>query len=198
MLGTHDDSPSKAEQIATMTRPIQAWYATQIRDAEGKVQPEMNYLQCLERNGGVAAVDSLVDPKTGLYLQRSLDQLEQNHNLCGDSYKNSLLGNGISTEFSNVLVVADTGKLSGIAIAPLADYIAMLVFSSAQPADACQELPTIANLLAAGCGAIDKPAAMTDVDIAYLKALYGMEPDQSLSLQQGDIATRMKRALSPH
>ena len=198
MLGTHDDSPSKAEQIATVKRPIQAWYATQIRDAKGNVQPEMNYLQCMEKKGGTATVSLYIDPRTGLIRKDGVEQLERNLNLCGDTYKASLLSDGISAEFANVLVVADTNKLSNIPLAPLADYIAMLVLASAQPSDACQELPTIANLLAEGCEAKDKPSAMTDVDIAYLKALYAMEPDLNPGRDLADIASRMKTALNGH
>jgi len=195
MLGLHDGSTAEAQRIATMTGPIQAWYATQIRDAVGQLQPERNYETCLQASGGLASPDSLVTPN-GTISRKGLDDLNRNLSLCGTLGKSSLIANGISTEFANVLVVADTAKLPGVSLAPLADYIAMLVLSPGRSSGACQELPSITNLLASDCDPANIPDALTDVDMAYLKALYAMEPDQTLALQRGDIASRMKRALN--
>src|SRR6202008_969361 len=105
--------------------------------------------------------------------QRHPDPRDITH-YCYIGAQSSLIANGQKSEFYNVLIVADSTKVATIALRPLADYVAMLALAQTQPSDACQELPTIANLLAPDCGAAAIPGALTDVDIAYLKALYDM------------------------
>ncbi len=71
----------------------------------------------------------------------------------------------------------DTQEIAGLQIGALADYIAMLALSQGQSYDTCQSVPTITNLMASGCAADMKPAALTDIDRTYLRGLYKMAPD---------------------
>lgn len=171
MLGDHNQSPSQAEAMATMTRPIQAYYETEIEDYLGNKHPDAPYIDCVQEHPANPAA------------------------FCNIAYMSSIFGDGEKSNFINVLIVADTNKVGGITIRPLADYVAMLALAQTQLSDDCQALPTVANLLAAGCDAANKAAGLTDVDLAYLKALYDMEPGEKLGSQRGDIASRMKQAL---
>jgi len=58
----------------------------------------------------------------------------------------------------------------GQQIVPLADYISMLALTQINSLDACQQLPSIVNKLAADC---DHAAdGLTQFDLAYLQGLY--------------------------
>jgi hypothetical protein len=102
---------------------------------------------------------------------------------------------GLKSEFTTATIVVDTSKIGGQEIGPLSDYIAMLAISQGQSYDACPSVPTITNLMAHNCDAEMKPAAITDVDMTYLRALYRMRSDGSYGQQRGSIAFEMKKDL---
>jgi hypothetical protein len=56
-------------------------------------------------------------------------------------------------------------------------------------------VPTINNLMAAGCAAEMKPAALTDIDATYLRGLYKMNAGSSYLGQRSSIAFEMKKDL---
>jgi hypothetical protein len=89
--------------------------------------------------------------------------------------------------------VGDANRLSGYQIGPLADYIAMLALAQINSLDACQQLPSIVNMLAAGCE--QKSADMTQTDLAYLRGLYRMSPEKSLITQRNEITSQMSESL---
>jgi hypothetical protein len=49
--------------------------------------------------------------------------------------------------------------------------------------------------MAPNCDAEMKPAAITDVDMTYLRGLYRMRPDGSYLAERGSIAFEMKKDL---
>jgi hypothetical protein len=99
----------------------------------------------------------------------------------------------VSSEFSHVVIVVEPAKLLEHEIGTLADYIALLALSQIQPPDNCQELPTILNLLVAGCSA--PPRALTGVDFAYLRALYKVTPTANFRGQRGEMIYQMDKSL---
>jgi hypothetical protein len=56
-------------------------------------------------------------------------------------------------------------------------------------------VPTITNLMASGCEAALKPAAITDVDMTYLRGLYAMNPGGTFLGDRSSIAYEMKKDL---
>jgi hypothetical protein len=94
-------------------------------------------------------------------------------------------------------VVIDTRKIAGQEIGGLADYVAMLGLSQARgdSYDACQDVPTITNLMAASCPDAVKPVGLTDVDLAYLRGLYRMNAGMQYAGERGSIAFEMKKEL---
>ena len=103
------------------------------------------------------------------------------------------LGDGTSSEFSLVMIVAEPAKLLDHEIGTVADYIALLALSQMPAPDHCQALPTILNLLASGCDA--PPKALTSVDLAYLRALYKATPTANFRGQRSEMIYQMKRSL---
>ena len=157
LLGYHYHA--QAARLAAFDHPIQAWYVTATRGANGEIDLDDS---CCGMPGG----------------------------LPGSSF-----GAGMSSEFSGVMIVADWTKVAGYEIGAIADYIAVLALSHAKSLEACGAAPSIADLMSTVCDRA-RPQAITDDDVAYLKALYRINPRLFLSTQQGAIADRMKRSLA--
>ncbi|HVW74171.1 MAG TPA: hypothetical protein VHC39_11070 [Rhizomicrobium sp.] len=169
LLGFH--YRSQAQDIATMRRPVQAWYSTATEDFDGFITAD---LPSGDLGYGVMSSQGQV-PRLRVSGSRS--------------------GNGLKSEFTAAIVVIDTTKIAGQEIGPIADYIAMLALSQGQYYDTCQNVPTITNLTAGACGPEMKPDAMTDVDLTYLRGLYKMAPDGNYLGERASIAYEMKKDL---
>jgi hypothetical protein len=157
---------------ATVTRPIQAWYMTATIDLHGY---------------------PVVDGKpTGFGVQ-----IGGPNNFMPNAHVAIVTGNrtgdGLHATFYRVMVVVDPDKLVDYEMGSLADYIAMLSLTQLSSLDTCQQLPSIVNLLAAGCA--NKANALTENDFAYLRGLYKMGPDRNLRAQQDEIAYHMEQNL---
>ena len=108
----------------------------------------------------------------------------------------SHLGDGLRSTFQNVVIIADLTKLADHEIGPIGDYIAMLALSQLNGLEVCQELPSIVNMLSAGCER--KADAMTENDLGYLRGLYKMGPGRTARTQQDEIAYQMEQSLTGH
>jgi hypothetical protein len=174
LLGYHDDA--QAERVAQVVHPVQAWYTTQTTDLIG--HPTIDTKQI---HAGVISIPTIF----------------------GNAYVPEIpftqvtgfrIGDGLSDELYHVIIVADLAAVGKEPIGPVADYIAMLALAQTGSFDACQPMASIVNLMASGCDG-RKPDAITDFDLAYLRALYCIDPRGSAGAQRGDIASRMKKSL---
>ena len=170
LLGFHYQS--RAERIATMSRPIPAWYSTATEDFDGFLPADAPVISWDNASPGAMGVASAV-------------------HVSG----NRAIGDGLKTQFTNAIIMVDTGKIVGQEIGPLADYIAMLALSQGQSYDDCQNVPTITNLLAPGCADGMKPVALTDIDATYLRGLYKMDAGRDFRGERSSIAYMMKKEL---
>jgi hypothetical protein len=161
LLGYHDISQTK--RIATMSHPIQAWYATSTRSWEGR---------------------RILDTPNKIFVLKST--------------LGGRLQSGYSSEISYVTIVVDVSRLGELGIKPVADYVAMLALSQTKTFETCQPLASITNLLTPGCDTTFKPNTFSSNDIAYLSALYKMNPYNVLQGQQSSIAHQMETALGVH
>ena len=169
LLGFH--YRPEAQRIANMRLPVQAWYSTATEDAWGLV-----------------SVD-LPSGDMGYGVMSTLGLLRSFH------VSGSRVDDGLKSEFTTAVVIMDTSKIAGQEIGALSDYIAMLALSQGQYYGTCQNVPTITNLMAADCGAEMKPAAITDVDMTYLRGLYKMAPGRSYMGERASIEFEMKKDL---
>ena len=71
----------------------------------------------------------------------------------------------------------------------------MLALSQTQSFEACKSIPSITNLISPICSADLKPTAITDTDMAFLKAVYTMDPGMSLQEQQNYISDEIAKSL---
>jgi len=187
LLGYHDNS-AQATQLATVRRPIQAWYSTATDDLRGNVQVDG------VKTGGLTQ-DFFIAPAGSGDLQTNAGGTVR-LNMPGAQSTNvtgGRLADGVSSDFHHIVIVVEPAKLLEYEIGTLADYIALLALSQTPAPERCEELPTILNLLVAGCPS--PPKALTGVDIAYLRALYKMTPTANFSGQRGEMIYQMKKSL---
>ena len=159
--------PSRAERIGTMRFAIQAWYATGTRDING-----------------LLLFDDQEDTFGG-----GLRGLPER------AIQGSLLGTGLRSELFHIFIVADTSKTKDFLLGAIADYVAVLALTQTQSFQACKSIPSITNLVSPGCAAELKPTAITDTDMAFLKAVYSMNPGANLVLQQSYITDEIAKSL---
>jgi len=198
LLGYHEVSQLK--NIATMSHPIQAWYATATRDYNGTLHADS-----AQQNPQCAAINTqdiyTNSTQAGVPLQIDAAKyrraFEEMYLYCGgNKITASRLKPGQRSEFETVTIVVDFKKITGLGIKPVASYIAMLALSQTEAFETCQPFVSITNLMTAGCDAALKPDNFSRSDIAYLSALYKMDPDNMLLAQQSDIINNMQAALN--
>jgi hypothetical protein len=178
LLGPH--YISQRQKIATMTLPVQAWYSTATEDFYGFISAD---LPSWDLGYGAMSSSYVAGSASGGMAGM------------GAHVSGSRLGDGLKSELSTAVILVDTRKIAGQQIGPLADYIAMLALSQGQSYDTCQDVPTINNLMASGCAAEMKPAALTDIDATYLRGLYKMDAGSSYLGERSSIAFEMKKEL---
>ena len=186
LLGFHSNL-DQAERLATVTRPIQSWYATATQDVV--LNRTVDSGRCRGGKLGGLQLDvaglggSLTNTPMPLFLP------------CANAYAvtSNRLGNGLSSELYRVVIVAEPVRLLDHEIGTLADYIAMLALSQVNSLDSCQDIPTILNILVSGCSHSVK--ALTSADFAYLRALYKMTPAANFGVQRGQMIYQMSHSL---
>jgi hypothetical protein len=105
---------------------------------------------------------------------------------------------GLSSVIMFSLVIVDTNKVAGAEIGAIADYVATIALTRTRSLDDCSALPSILDLMSAGCGSRPKPGAITAGDLAYLRALYSLDMEQPLQVQKSDLQNRMMHDFTAH
>lgn len=175
---------SDRAKLTTITRPIQAWYATGTGGYGGDtVGMATMTMQCT----GVC-----VQPPKGTYGRQpngfQFDDEDHDRGLtgCGDSRFSICL----SSEFQHVLVLVDTNAVKDLPVGLLADYVTMLAMSQPKSLDGCNVLPSVVDLFSKACSNFGMDG-LTRADVAYLTALYKTDLEAKKAGQQTDIALRM-------
>ena len=163
LLGFH--YAAQAKRLATVNRPIQAWYVT------GTASSRPSYG---DETGGLAKLD---------------DPFERTP--CGAA--GSRLTSHVSSQFLAILVVVDTTRTGGLPIGAIADQVALLSLTRPAQPRPCGALPSILDVMNPDCPSDRGVQALTDWDLAYLRALYRVDPEEYRSTQQGRIVGRMVR-----
>jgi len=173
------ESSSQRKKLATIAHPIQAWYETETVDLRGTRRVDSG------RRLGTGSVMSN-------FTRMNRDPIDLPDATYARTTGNHI-NDGTHSAFHHVIIAVDTKKLAGQNFIALADYIALLALAQLDSLDACQKLPSVVNMTAPDCD--HRVDGMTQYDLAYLQALYGMSADKSLIFQQGDLTGRMEAAL---
>jgi len=155
--------------MTRVTHPIQAWYATASRDYDGILR-----LDDMQAFDDCVAVHGLMS--------------------CSAASMGTHVKDGIHSEIAAVTVVVDMNTIAGLQIGALADYIAMLALSQTQTFESCLPLASIANLMTADCDG--KAETLTPADLAFLTALYDIDPDVLGTFQTGEVLREMRDRLA--
>lgn len=174
LLGYHDNQ-KQAEEMARVTRPIQAWYSTETIDARG---------QTLTDDGRMRGIGCMDPPKCTINLPRARTL----------ATTGSRVGDGLKSGLNNVLIVIEPKKLLGYEVGALADYISFLALAQVRTDVQCDTFPTILNLLRS-CPAGDVSEHLTESDLGYLRGVYRITADAPLIFQQNEIAFHVKQTL---
>jgi hypothetical protein len=177
ILGVH--YVHETDRLSRMRRPIQSWYITATRR--------------LSASSDSTSTSQGTEASVGKYAPDDAYRVAPERHVLG-----SKLDSRIQSEIVNALIVADTNRLAGHDIGPVADYIAMLALSQPKDPDGCNDLPSILDLMSAGCGDRQKPKALTDSDMAYLKALYAADLGAMRRQEEDSVTNGMKNNLAPH
>jgi hypothetical protein len=105
----------------------------------------------------------------------------------------SRFSHGLYSVFNHILIIANTDKVAGYPIGPIADYIAMLALAQAKGTDNCAEMSSILDYLSPDCA--EKPESLTVADKTFLEGLYAMDKAEIGSLQKSTISEHMQQDL---
>jgi hypothetical protein len=191
LLGYHE--VGQTTRIATMRHPIQAWYATGTRDEKGFLIPDRTDRDpnCESELNDLYILPIMSPSWVALFHKVYAD--------CGGLHETgNRMNDGMRSEILAATIVVDVGKLGDTGLKQVANYIAMLALSQTQTFETCQPLVSIVNLMTPGCEAALKPDTLSPSDLAYLSALYRVNPEVRLSSQQSGIAHQMEAALGGH
>ena len=166
LLGFH--YAAQAKRLATINRPIQAWYVTGTASSRPSSSSE---------TGGLAKLDDPFEQTPG-------------------GGAGSRLTSHVSSQFLAILVVVDTTRTAGQPIGAIADQVAVVSLTRPAQPRPCGELPSILDVVNPDCPSDRGVQALTDWDVAYLKALYRVDPEEYLPMQQGRIVGRMVREVN--
>ncbi|THD54199.1 MAG: hypothetical protein E8A12_17610 [Phenylobacterium sp.] len=108
----------------------------------------------------------------------------------------SRLTSRISSQFMGVLVVIDATAIVGHQIGAISDSATMLSLAHATQAKGCSELPTILDFLNPDCPTGADPPGLSRYDVAYLKGLYSINPEEHLAAQRSEIGSRILREVA--
>ncbi len=172
------------EKLATVTRPVQAWYTTETIDVDGVHR--MDSGRKLGNGVTMANFTAFAMPSSSGVNRDPIDLPYAFYTRTTGNH----IDNGLRTGLNHVIVVIDSTKLAGQKIIPLSDYISMLALTQLSSPDVCQELPSIINLMAKDCD--QRIEGMTATDLAYLRGLYKMDGDKGYIFQQDEIADVME------
>lgn len=95
----------------------------------------------------------------------------------------------------SVLIIVDLDSIEGMEIGEVADHVAMLALAQGQTQTECKPMPSIINLFNDTCPEPFRAKAMTDSDLAYLKALYSTSETLQANGQKAQIAREMAKIL---
>ena len=131
--------------------------------------------------GGTVAEE--VDPSSSLDLSQTTGRA-------------SRITTGMRKAFDAAVLVVEARALDGLTTTQLADYAAMRLYGSADPARLPAQSPsTILSLLDSRMGA-EVPVTMTQWDFSFLRGLYASNETLRAPGQRGEIARQIARDLN--
>jgi hypothetical protein len=197
------DNRDERDRLTTFAHPIQALYSTATRDLRGQINIDTGMrrggrgvtiiLPCAMTGDGLAGGTIAPPGAGGVPIMSPKLCTRYMPNAIKANVTGSRIGDGLRSSFEHVIIVVDPRLVAGQELGAVSDYIALLALTQITPPDGCVSLPSIANLLAPGCG--EPVKGLTPGDTAYLRGLYRMDASAFLGGQKSAISWEMEQAL---
>lgn len=202
------DNRDQRDRLTTFVHPIQALYSTATRDLRGHVNVDTGlmrgrgltvilpcYFTGEGATGGGGGALSSSGGAGGVFSPNLAPKLCTRYmpNAIKATVTGSKIGDGLRSSFEHIIIIVDPRQVAAQELGAVSDYIAMLALTQITPPDGCVSLPSIANLLARGCG--EPVKGLTPGDMAYLRGLYRMDASAFLGGQKSAISWEMEQAL---
>lgn len=107
----------------------------------------------------------------------------------------SRISTGTRLAVDGAILIVEARALDGLTTIQLADYAAMRLYGSVDPADLTGSAPTILVVLTAEMGA-EVPITMTRWDLSFLRGLYASSESLRTPAQRGEIRRRLLQELN--
>ncbi|HEX8239609.1 MAG TPA: hypothetical protein VF574_07710 [Allosphingosinicella sp.] len=107
----------------------------------------------------------------------------------------SRISTGTRRAVDGAILIVEARALDGLTTIQLADYGAMRLYGSADPAELTGSAPTILRILTTEMGA-EVPITMTRWDLSFLRGLYASSENLRAPGQRGEIRRRLLKELS--
>jgi len=183
----YQSSAEELDRLATVTRPVQAWYSTATVDLNGRRQ--IDSAQITGRGLKIVAPCSVMTMGRGAPRPGDMCIFWLPNAIKAEA-KGSLITDGLRATFDHVTIIANPLQVHA-SLGAMEDYIALLALTQISSLDTCQVLPSITSLLAKDCS--QAATAITANDLGYLKAVYAANPEKLPELQKNEIAYRMEQ-----
>jgi len=200
LLG-YSDSSEERDRLATVKRPIQAWYRTATQDIRG--QTFVDGSRTTDTGRGVIAVlpCTYTSQNKRLTVANGM-AVFQGVGTCTREVTYAIKANtpgfalqdGLRSQFDHISIVVDTEKVAKMKADAVTDYISMVALAQLSSLETCQALPSITNMLVAGCA--ESADALTVNDLGYLRGVYQSNPTLTAQTQKNEIGRRMLQAVA--
>lgn len=190
-------------RLTTFAHPIQALYSTATRDLRGQINVDTGMrrggrgvtiiLPCAMTGDGLAGGSPATPGASGVPIVTPKLCARQLPNAIKTNVTGSRIGDGLRSSFEHIIIIVDPRQIAAQELGAISDYVAMLALTQTTPPEGCVSLPSIANLLAPGCG--EPVKGLTPGDMAYLRGLYRMDASAFLGGQKSAISWEMEQAL---
>lgn len=200
LLGYFDSSEAR-DTLATVRRPIQAWYRTATQDLRGNTV--VDGARTTDPGQGMTAVLPCANTSQNKQLTTYNGmQVFSGVGICTRQINYAIKANtpgfalqdGLRSQFDHISIIVDTDKVAKMKADAVTDYISMVALAQLSSLDTCQGLASITNALVAGCG--QSAEALTVHDLGYLRGVYQSNPTLTAQTQKNEIGRRMLQAVA--
>ena len=195
--------------VKTVTRPIQAWYATDTAGLRAQTAGHADDGPPPPTAGAMVAhvaVERFGVTRGAEEARRCVDSGVAHHEprmVAGGGAPQYVIDEACPHSlFLNVLIVVDAAHMGDVSVDLASDYLALVALSQPKPQslDGCLALPSVLDLYAKDCPGRETPTGLTPADRAYLKGLYAADltvVEFKQASDQDDISGRMVNILDP-
>lgn len=200
LLGYFDSSEER-DRLATVRRPIQAWYRTATQDVRGHAF--VDSARSTDAPGrGVTAVlpcdntsgNRQLVTANGMQMFKGVGMCTRAYTYPKANVPGFKIEDGLCSQFDHVAIVVDTERVAKMKADAVADYISMVALAQLSSLETCQGLASITNMLVSGCA--QGADAITANDMGYLRGVYQSDPALSPQAQKNEIGRRMLQAVA--